>query len=123
MCQGGVVTITITDDLWVELVLHFLAKVLKMELEVLIGTIDVIKVMDTPSPESTASILFRFEPDVPPETRRSITDELKNCYLRYCYSSNPMKYKGEQYNIELKDSAIILPNNQVYVELNITKSK
>lgn len=116
LCPGTTVIMTITDDLWDELSTYALAEFLQMRLEKLLCTIDIIKVMDTPSLESTVSVTFKFKPNIPLATQKSIISDLKSGI----YLPKPVEYKGGRYDVKLNDSIVLL-NDQVYTEFCITK--
>lgn len=110
---GTTVILFIEDDDWAELLTSFLAQGFNLKLKELKETVDIIKIMDTPSPESTASITFRFEPNVPPGTQKLMVNDLRFC--------SPSRRTIAGYDVQLKDT-IILPNNRIYMEFNITKT-
>ena len=120
LCDQSAV-MTITDDLWDELSTFALAEFLQVKLEKLLCTIDIIKVMDTPSLDSTVSVTFKFKPNVPLATEKSMTSDLMKC--KGVYPPKPIDYKGGRYEIKLNDSIVLYDDNsnQVYTEFSISK--
>jgi len=121
LCPGTTVIMTITDDLWDELATYALAEFLEMRLEKLLCTIDIINVMDTPSLESTVSVIFNFKPNVPLAIEKSIISDLAKC--RGVYPPKPVEYKGERYDVKLNDSIVLYDHDdhKVYTEFSISK--